>query len=469
MEQSPDTPTFRQVTAGRMEGDLYLITLDGGEVVETIDEAVAHAAAQARRDRKEIAVVLEAGANGRQRLIEITETRPIPPSTVPARVDRPSQALTKAPELPHGLIVNPEELAVQMRTMSQHYNVLSPAIAISQMAPGYGANMAVVVIDPTVTFSDDGKSGSGPDCYWSKFIFQGDKSKRALNKQGLTRISQAAGVQWDPTHCRRLDNGRERNYWRWQYYGGIRTHDGQWQPLTATRELDLRDGSAEALGMASVNQLNQARARGNEICETKAMQRAIRALGIKQVYTVDELKKPFLIVRFSFTPDMSDPEIKKLVTERAMSGMGQLYAPPPAAALPAIEAPADDIDDAMPTTTGPGDKSQAKPKADPFAEPSAGQSSAADPVTVVKVDKSTGKNAKSGRAWTLYKVTFSTGEVAATFSETLHQLIDEASAHKAPVKYATVENPGYDDKLESFSIVDNRQPSLPGTEPAGGY
>lgn len=490
---TPSQP--RRVIGGRLEerdgAEVFVIVLDGGEEVETTDRPTAEAAAAAKRQGKALDLELDTRAAGRPRIIEF-RTVDAPPAATSAATAQPSRAiakpdprpaqtaLAKVPELPHGLIQRPEELAAQLRGMSEHYNVLSPAIAVSEMAPGYGANMAVVVIDPTVTFDRDRKSGSGPDTYYSKFMFQGDEQKRALNKQGLLKISQAAGVQWDPLHCRRLDDGRERFYWRWQYYGGIRTHDGQWQPLRGTRELDLRDGAGEAAQMTP-NQLAQARSRGNEICETKAMQRAVRSLGIRQVYTVDELKKPFLIVRFSFTPDMNDPAVKLEVTRMAMSGIGALYQPPAAPALPAP--PVDDIADAMPIVDAPTPKTekQAAPAStaaptmsDPFAETaSADASLPAGSVTVAKVDRSTGKATKQGAPdWHLYKVTFSTGEVGSTFSETLHRLIDEAEQAKCPVRYSLTpnDNPAYDDKLVTFSIVDTRQPNLPGTEaPAGGY
>jgi hypothetical protein len=475
---TPTMDTPRTLLAGEIDRvrNVYVLTLDGNEIVETTDESIASAAANARRAGRSFTVELEANpAGGRQLLVELklvpangAAASPQPANTAIAKsAPPPAQPIVRRSDIPTHLISQPRELAEQLEQMQRDYNVLSPAIAVSQMAPGYGANLAVVKIDPTVTFNKekDPSSGTGPDTYYSKFMFQGDEQKRALNKQGLLKISQAAGIQWDPHHCRRLDDGRERFYWRWQYYGGIRTHDGQWQPLTATRELDLRDGAGEA-GQMTANQLVQARARGNEICETKAMERAIRGLGIRQVYTVDELKKPFLIVRFSFTPDMSDPEIKKFVTQQAMSGIGALYST--SAAAPALPPPpADEVDDDIDATMqslSADEKTArrhtetsappAKAKPDPFAE-------TPNWPTVAKVEKASGKQGKTGRDWTRYDVTFSTGEIASTFSQTMQQLIDEAVTQKAAVKYSTSPNEGYNDKIETFAIVDTRQGSLP--------
>lgn len=471
-EKPPMTPTEspRTVLSGRPEGDVFVIVLDGGQEVETTDRGVFESCAEAKREGRRVIPTLELVDGGRPRIIDldvVLSTRPPAMTTAVARPEPRPQALAKAPELPHGLIMRPEELAAQMTAMAAHYNVLSPAIAVAEMAPGYGANLAVVQIDPAVTLDADRKSGVGPDCYWSRSLFR-DENKRALNKQGLLKIAQAAGIQWDRRFCRRTDDGRERYLWRWEYAGWLRTHDGQLAPVQGSRELDLRDGSPEAAGM-STNQLTKARASGNEACETKAMQRAIRTLGIRQVYTVDELRKPFLIVRFSFTPDMEDPEIKKLVTERAIAGIGALYPSAEPALLPPPREQ-DDIDAAMPTISEAARTAERQPKPIPQAAATDDAPLPVGQALIEKVEKFSGTNPTTKRGWTRYQVTFSTGEVAATFSHTLQALIDDAHAQKAPVKYTTEENEGYEDKLATLEIVDRRQQALPiGNEPPGGF
>lgn len=466
-------PAQRTVIGGRVESvdgqDVYVIVLDGNQEVETKDYDLARSLSGANRAGRKVTVDLDETAAGRPtvtsaQVLAEPGAQPQPPSTPAAAT---SQALMKAPAIPQHLIVRPDELAAQMAALEQHYNVLSPAIQISQIAEGYGANLAVVRIDPSVTFDDKKESGSGSDCYWSRSLLK-DPNKRALNKQGLLKISQAAGIQWVPTECRRTDDGKERNLWSWKYFGYVRTHDGQLQPVSGSRELDLRDGAAEAAAMTS-NQLAKARAMGNQICEQKAMQRAIRSIGIRQAYTVDELKKPFLIVRFSFTPDMRDPEIKKLVTENAMKGIGALYSPPPAPALPL---PSEDEPQPSQETSAPASSTSAtapapaKPKADPFADPPATNGPAtptlpADAVFVAKVEKFTGTNPKTKKPWTRYDVTFSNGQIASTFSDTQHQIVDEAAKHKLPLRVTTSEVEGYNDKIDTLSIIDTRQGSLP--------
>jgi len=434
----------------------------------------------------------------------------------PPMTDQKTNTLAPAPKLPHGLIMQPEELSNQLQAMSQHYNVLTPAIAISQLAPGFGANLAVVQIDSTITLDEKRTSGTGPDTYWSKFIHK-DGNVRSLNKSGLQKIAQALGIQWDPRECRRVDNGRERNYWHWKYVGYVRTHDGNLQTVSGSRELDLRDGAAEATEMTSSSQLQKQRAMGNQMCETKAMQRAIRTF-VRQSYTVDELKKPFLIVRFSFTPDMSDPEIKKLVTQQAMAGIGALYQAPVAGILPPAETRADDPDPGDDTTDLGSESSTSTPAAqagraleavdfdieagaysvrldggelvmttkhdvgkalaaamkagqhviltlDDAGQIAAFTAAAAAPAemplgqtTVASIHR---ENAKPPKTWVRYDVTFTDGKKASTFDTKLHALLDEAEKTRAAVKITTEENGNYDDKLTGVEVVDKRQSSLP--------
>ena len=454
----------RQVIAGSLSQStgVYSITLDGGEVVTTTDPAVAKVAAAARDQSRAIVVDLEARPGQPSAILELT----LAPKAVAAAVAVPAvsapkpQALTTAPALPTGLIHSPEKLTEQLTRLQSHYHVLSPAIAVADMAPGYGANLALVKIDPSVVMAGD--NGVGPDCYFSKNTHK-DAGKRSLNKQGIVKIGQASGVQWDPRLCRRTDDNSERNYWAWEYVGYVRTHDGQVLTIKGSRELDLRDGSGEAIGMPP-GMLKQQRAMGNELCETKAMLRALRTLGIRAAYTVEELQKPFLIVRFSFTPDMADPEIKKLVTERAMGGIGALYLPP------LVEAAA------PPPTTAPA--LPAAGKVDPFAagaaEPSLTASASktaerplgAHKVTDVQTFNGIGKpkDGKPGRPYAKTTVAFDSGDAGVTFSSTLAELATRAKAAGQWVKPTLEENPQYPDQLNlsALEVLDGTQPDLAG-------
>ena len=60
--------------------------------------------------------------------------------------------------------------------------------------------------------------------------------------------------------------------------------------------------------------------------ETKAANRAIRAfLGIKGAYTWDEAARPFVYPALMWQPDMTDPEVRRMVTATELGIVGQVY------------------------------------------------------------------------------------------------------------------------------------------------
>lgn len=455
---------------------IYTLYLDNGTEVDTESTEVAETASKAAKAGK--LMVFETEARGGRNVITQMSPAPAPEQGHSQKPDavaktehastRPSAAEGTAtrPAMPTGLIHDPLKLTEQLRAMEQTFHVMSPTISIGQMAQGYGANLAVVQIDSTLTTCDD-KSGTGPDTYWSRAIHGADKNKRSLRKEGLLKLCQAAGIQWVPQHCRRLDNGKQRYFWRWQYFGLVRTHDGQYQPVQGSKELDLRDGSPDAKACVSPQQLAKARQNGNEVCESKAMLRAIRSLRVQQSFTVEELKKPFLIVRFSFTPDMEDPEIKKAVTLQAMSGIASLYgsmADGPLAALPEPSPEPDDDPEDEPAAP-------AKPKPNPFADPQEGTpAKGAAPIggrKVAKVEKKdlkAGPNAKQpGRAFTLAKVIFDNGEEATTLDGKLIDLAEQMQKSGVWVRVTLEPSPRYEGQMNLTAIraVDPNEPDLP--------
>jgi hypothetical protein len=461
--------TIRSVTAGRLSDDKsgFLIQLDGKEDVFTSDEAIASVAANAKKSGRGVIVDLEARpGNPVPVVIELRlapakqELMKAEPGAKPAAG---TQTVMKTPAIPTGLIEDPLKLTEQLDALSRHYNVISPMIAVSEFAPGYGVNLVVVKIDSTIT---DEATGRGVDTYFSKKVHKANE--RALNKSGLMKISQALGIQW--TAPKRLDDGSQANYWHWQYFGFIRTYDGQMQPVTGSRELDLRTGSAEASGM-SEGQLKVARTFGNEICETKAMQRAIRNL-VGQSYTVEQLAKPFLIPRFSFKPDTSDPAIKLEMTRMAMGGASQLYAPAEAPAMPAATTAAPAL--AAPVKSNPFDDAPAVAGSTANVGGSTVTTNTNTPIggrKVKDVAVRTGTNARG--PWTLAIVTFDDDTKASTFKAE-HRAIAEAAMSKGSWVKATIESsdshPDRND-LKAIEHLDGTQPDLPITGDAkdAGY
>lgn len=89
---------------------------------------------------------------------------------------------------------------------------------------------------------------------------------------------------------------------------------------------------------------------------------------------------------------------------------------------------------------------------------------------IADVKPHTGKRA-DGSTWTRYDIIATTGESWSTFSSTAATTAEEAKTKGWPVRIADKENEKYPDQRDvvSLTLIDPRQPNLPGTEPAGGY
>jgi hypothetical protein len=296
-----------------------------------------------------------------------------------------SQALQKADvtavtKLAGDLIRTPMQLAERVRALQQVAHVLSPAVAVAAIPQHIAINPVVVVIDTTV----DAETGRGTDVYFQRSIHKSRKQGRgyeatyeplevSLNAKAILRVLASSGVK--VTRSVRTDDGSKTNYWTWEACGEIREFDGSWRALPhGNVEIDLRDGSAqigewtseawskavaaaeerkkhtpkddqwkvkpEPVGGWSQERVIGARKFGLRLAESKALNALGRNLGLKQIYSIEELKKPFVIFRAMWNPDMSDPETRRMVTAAELGATHLLGYPAssPAPALPASDA-----------------------------------------------------------------------------------------------------------------------------------
>ena len=62
------------------------------------------------------------------------------------------------------------------------------------------------------------------------------------------------------------------------------------------------------------------------MCETGACNRVVRAmLAIKSTYNPGELSRPFVIPRIDFAPDMTDPDVKRMIMDRAAGAAAAMF------------------------------------------------------------------------------------------------------------------------------------------------
>ena len=303
------------------------------------------------------------------------------PQQVKATMNEQPEGLVKrVTQLAATLPASAVELVERIRAIRAEAHVLSPAVTAASIPPHIRINTVVEVIDT----SFDPKTGRGNDVYFQASIHKSDKRGEgfvplevSLNATCIKRMLAAAGVS--VTHSDEIPTGAA-NWWKWQSRGKMRDFDGSWRELPpGTAEIDLRDGSAQIgeftaeewkkreaeaaqrakdrkladkdlwkekpkpIGGWTADRVMSARRFGLRLAEAKSLNALGRNFGLKQVYSLEELKKPFVIFRATFAPDMADPAIKQMVTAAEL-GATNLLGFPSAPALPpaAVQAPEPD-------------------------------------------------------------------------------------------------------------------------------
>jgi hypothetical protein len=201
-------------------------------------------------------------------------------------------------------------------------HLVSPATSCGTLPEGCAVALSTVRVDVAETYPIAGGDGDSAG-----------SAKVGLSKTALDRIASAAGVSWDPERSHRLDDGRDPRYCAFLAVGTLRHFDGREVVIQGTKEMDLREGSAqvEALMERYRAKLKRWEASGKRgypprdpsaqiremrlhilgHAETKARLRAIRALGIRTSYSTQELAKPFVVARLMFTGETADPELRR--------------------------------------------------------------------------------------------------------------------------------------------------------------
>jgi len=251
-----------------------------------------------------------------------------------------------------------KELQVLKQYDRQKYNVLVPTAIVQQISPFHQARLEVVQLSPN---PEDG------DVYYigkTQVYKQGEDGKKtkvevpvyAPAKPALMKIAHAAGIVWNWAECKRLDDHRDVDYVSFQAVGAIRKTNGEWVPLKATKEIDIRVIAEElaiqyedkADELISAKKLKpeereiwikknlrkavvQWRKHKLRRCETGAYLAVIRAaLSLKHAYTRDELMRPFIVPRVDFAPDYNDPEVRRLIMTQGLKATAELFGGAPA-------------------------------------------------------------------------------------------------------------------------------------------
>lgn len=210
-----------------------------------------------------------------------------------------------------------ERATLALRTAAETANLVAPVTSLDAPLPeGFAVALTQVLI------STDPKAG---DCYQMA-------GNWALGRPALEKIASAAGIQWDPQMSRRLDDGRDAHYCAFLAVGRYSLFDGRDQLVSASKEMDLRDGSAQCESIfsdarggpdAAQKTLRQMRASILRHAESKARCAAVRSLGLRGAYTTEQLAKPFVVARLVFTGQTADPVLRReFALMRARAALG---------------------------------------------------------------------------------------------------------------------------------------------------
>lgn len=266
---------------------------------------------------------------------------------------------------------------IQKKYSSQNVNLLMPISNEAQINPFYKFTVMEVQSDIKENSGDIFKVGSvktGTNAQTGKDIYSDVYSPA---KPLLMKLAAAAGIQFDPNNT--FGTYISKNCYKAKAYGAMRMPDGTGKTHVDEKVINLDDEEdrfrlefmdkslqgitdPKAAGEAaklfkgewidSTDKWNKAckaykiadsdrqkyidravlvnmtllRKTFAEKAMTGAILRVIRALiGMKGTYTIEELKKPFVIPRVTFSPDYNNPEVRRAMLEQGMSSVNNMF------------------------------------------------------------------------------------------------------------------------------------------------
>lgn len=182
-------------------------------------------------------------------------------------------------------------------------NVTFPVTALDHLPPNHAPSLSVIRVDPNPA-SKDTYNVSG---------------QKALSKHVLLKMANAGGLH---IRTRKISPRHDLDFIEWEAVAMGRLPDGTPISVKCSKSWSWAKCQEEM----SEKQAKEYRKFADEQTETKAILRAVRAaMNLKTSYTPEEIAKPFLIARSVFSPDMSDPEVRRMVTREQLRSQGMLY------------------------------------------------------------------------------------------------------------------------------------------------
>lgn len=251
------------------------------------------------------------------------------------------------------------------------FNLALPFTASQQINPFLKLTVSPVMIETDTTKGEIYKISAVNRGTYREPIWE---DSYCLCKTALERLATAAGIQMQDANIQRIDE----NTWSATAAGSLKLPDGTVTTRCETKTIPLLDEEqkirakytllaergitgdknirdAKALYKGEIktyqtqkgtesyfmpapeekqryitnsvrNAMQQLRANAPQKAATGAKNRVIRSLlGLRNTYTMEELKRPFAVVRMAFSPDFNDPVVKQMMIMQAMGSMGMMF------------------------------------------------------------------------------------------------------------------------------------------------
>ncbi len=287
-------------------------------------------------------------------------------------------------------VVKPEQLAIENVAALRQANflVLTPTDQIMQLNPVFSARLQHVPVDTSIP---QGKQGTVD--LWKP---PGGGAAYAPTKVLLNKIASAANVVWDIQETKRIDNRSDRYYCAYQAVGYIRLPSGEMKTFRDEATEDARIVEEEILlkwkekiGQERVLEWENGRPKKKGVIDedfaksaarkeflayhkffeeramARAMNRAIRqVLALNGTYTLEELKKGFIVPSVNFSPDWNDPRNKQALDALLFGGIRNMVGiqeKPDMNALAPVDAPAIPEAPMVDAITGEVEPTEAEP------------------------------------------------------------------------------------------------------------
>ena len=178
-----------------------------------------------------------------------------------------------------GTLEQVDAINARLAALSTSCHLLTPSTTCAP-PPGCAVAFTMIRIDPA---TGSHNVGGG---------------KRSLLRSAILQLANAAGISWDARASGRVDDRRDPRVVHWHAAGAWRDLSGVVLPVVGDTQIDLRDGSDQALEI-------MANARGD---------------------------KPFVVCRLIYVGHDEDPEVARenarAIRQQMLGGTRALFGPP---------------------------------------------------------------------------------------------------------------------------------------------